>query len=75
MHSDVVLGVAVASDGERVATASDDRTARIYSCSTCEPLDDLVALARSLVTRTISPVERADFLDVAQNTSGERGGD
>ncbi len=47
-HTDAVLGVAFSPDGTRLATASADHTLRIYTTS----IDELMALARSRITRT-----------------------
>ena len=35
---------------------------RIYDCDVCRPFDELVALARSRVTRQLTPAERAEYL-------------
>ncbi len=45
-------------DGHRLATASRDGTSRVYIVD----LDDLVALARSKVTRALSAEECQKFL-------------
>ena len=37
-------------DGERIVTASDDRTALVHDCDECLPYDDLLDLARRRVT-------------------------
>jgi WD40 repeat protein len=45
-HADLIESIAFAPDGRRILTASDDRTAKIYRCETCLPLDRLIALAK-----------------------------
>lgn len=51
MHSESVNAVAVGPD-MRVASASDDRTARIYRCRTCGSIVKLRTLAGELLART-----------------------
>ena len=53
-----VFGVSFSPDGNRLATAGADGTVRIYTLR----LDDLVALARSRVTRSLSEEECRTFL-------------
>ncbi|MFZ5909645.1 MAG: AAA family ATPase [Chloroflexota bacterium] len=53
-----VFGVSFSPDGNRLATAGADGTVRIYTLR----LDDLVALARSRVTRTLTEEECRTFL-------------
>jgi WD40 repeat protein len=45
MHADLINSVAFAADG-RILTTSDDHTARLYRCTTCGPLEEVIALAR-----------------------------
>lgn len=47
-HGGAINSVSVADDG-RILTASDDGTARVYECSTCGPMDELVERARAIV--------------------------
>ncbi|MFZ5818815.1 MAG: AAA family ATPase [Chloroflexota bacterium] len=53
-----VFGVSFSPDGNRLATAGADGTVRIYTLR----LDDLVALARSRVTRSLTDEECRTFL-------------
>jgi WD40 repeat protein len=50
MHSDLINSIEF-GEGAEILTASDDRTAKIYSCSTCGELDDLEQRAKDLVAR------------------------
>jgi hypothetical protein len=45
MHADSVASVDVGVDG-RILSGSDDRTAKIYGCSTCVSDEDLIEQAR-----------------------------
>jgi len=57
-HSAVVGGVAFSPDGNRLATVSDDGTVRIYVL----PIEELVALARTRVSRTLTAEECQRYL-------------
>jgi WD40 repeat protein len=48
MHADSVNAVDVSDDGT-IVTASEDRTAKIYGCSTCVSVDELIARAKEHV--------------------------
>jgi hypothetical protein len=41
--------------------ASRDKTARIYACEVCRPIQDVLALARPRVTRSLTPEEREKY--------------
>jgi WD40 repeat protein len=58
----VVRDVSLAPRGNLIASASDDRTVRLYRCETCVPIDELAALASGRVTRSLTPPERQRFL-------------
>ena len=45
MHGDAVNSVAYSPDGQQLLSAGDDRTARVYRCATCAPVEDLVRMA------------------------------
>jgi WD40 repeat protein len=49
-HSDTISAAHFSPDGERIVTASDDRTALVHDCDECLPYDDLLDLARKRVT-------------------------
>jgi DNA-binding SARP family transcriptional activator len=61
-HTSGVYGVAFSPDGTRLLTASDDGTARVYLLR----IQDLVALARTRLTRTWTPEECQQFLHTNQ---------
>ena len=42
-----------------------DKTARIYACEVCRPIQDVLALARTRVTRGLTPEEREKYLHEA----------
>jgi len=53
-------GLALSPDGTRVAAVADDAI-RLYVL----PIEDLISLARTRVTRTLTPEECLDFLHIA----------
>lgn len=55
-----VFGVSISPDGNHLATAGADGTVRTYVLQT----DDLVALARSRLTRSLTPEECEKYLHV-----------
>jgi len=57
-----ITGVALSPDGQRPAASSDDGTARIYAL----PLDDILAIAKSRVTRALTTDECRKYLHVEQ---------
>jgi WD40 repeat protein len=59
-HMDWVLGVAFSPDGKRLATAGRDRIVNIYALD----IEDLLNLARSRVTRTLTTGECKKYLHV-----------
>ncbi len=61
-HSDEVGSAAFSPDSKYVVTASNDKTARIYACEVCRPIQDVLALARTRVTRSLTPEEREKYL-------------
>jgi WD40 repeat protein len=56
-HRDAVSGVAFSPDGKRLASSSYDRTARVYILN----LPDLFALAKTRITRQLTPTECKDY--------------
>ena len=61
-YGDQVTKAVFSPDGKLIATSSWDRAARIYSCLVCAPFNDLLSIARSRVTQTLTPEERARVL-------------
>lgn len=61
-HADSVNDIDVAADG-RIASASDDWTARIYRCMACGPIEEVVEEARTQV-RVDEPSDDAALSDV-----------
>ena len=57
-----VRGAAFSPDGQRVLTAGEDGTARVYVCASCGSVDDVLALARTRVTRALTSSERRQYL-------------
>jgi WD40 repeat protein len=57
-HSGAIYKVVFSPDGRRLATACEDGTSRVYAL----PIEDLVAIAKSRVTRTLTTEECAKFL-------------
>jgi WD40 repeat protein len=51
VHQDFVNTAQFSPRGDEILTASDDGTARIYGCATCQKLDDLLVLARRMQRR------------------------
>ena len=57
-----VGSAAFSPGGAAVVTASTDGLARLYSCELCAPWRELLNVARSRVTRSLTPAERRAFL-------------
>jgi len=55
-----VFGVSFSPNGTRLATAGGDGTARIYTLQ----MQDLIKLARSRVTRSLTPEECQKYLHI-----------
>jgi AAA-like domain/WD domain, G-beta repeat len=73
-HTAAVNGIAFSPDGTRLATASGDRTARVWDAASewlyVPPakidIEALMALARTRVTRSLTPEECQRYLHVEQ---------
>jgi WD40 repeat protein/basic membrane lipoprotein Med (substrate-binding protein (PBP1-ABC) superfamily)/transcriptional regulator with XRE-family HTH domain len=66
-QSDPVAGLAFSQDGKRLLTASTDGLVRFYLL----PIEDLVTLARSRVTRTLKTEECEQYLHLPQGQCPE----
>lgn len=62
MHS-----AAFSLHGKFVVTASEDNTGQIYACEICGSVGDLLALARTRVTRELTREEREEYLHEPQS--------
>jgi len=60
-HAGAIYRVVFSPDGRRLATASHDGTSRVYAL----PVEDLVAIAKSRVTRALTADECEKFLHTA----------
>lgn len=66
-HTGSVTSAAFSPNGKFVVTASEDKTARIFACEVCGSIEDLLALARTRVTRELTPEEREKYLHEPQS--------
>ncbi len=57
-HTDVVTAVSFSPDGTRLATSSRDETVRVYLLK----IEELIALARSRLTRSLTDAECKQYL-------------
>jgi WD40 repeat protein len=57
-----VSAAAFSPGGRLIATGGADRVVSVIDCEPCRPTDELLALARSRVTRTLTEQERRQFL-------------
>jgi WD40 repeat protein len=57
-----VSSAAFSPDGKFVLTAIADGTAYVYGCEICASLEDLLAIARTRVTRELTSEERKTYL-------------
>ena len=61
-HAGAIYKVVFSPDGRQLATACEDGTSRVYALS----IKDLVAIAKSRVTRALTTEECAKFLHMEQ---------
>jgi WD40 repeat protein len=65
-HTGRVFGVAISSDGTQLATAGQDGTSRVYLLK----IEDLVKLAQSRLTRSLTAEECQKYLHVEACPTG-----
>ena len=61
-HTARIFGIVISPDGTQLATASQDGTSRVYLLK----MEDLVRLAQSRVTRSLTTEECQKYLHVEQ---------
>ncbi|MGD0233297.1 MAG: hypothetical protein ABSC55_02045 [Syntrophorhabdales bacterium] len=59
-HTSAICGVLFSPDGKRLATASLDGTSRVLAL----PIEDLLTIAKSRVTRSLTKEECQKFLHI-----------
>lgn len=59
-HGGIVWGIAFSPDGTRLASAGDDGQVRVWALDT----DDLIKIARSKLTRSLTDAECREYLRV-----------
>lgn len=57
-----VWSAAFSPDGRRVVAGTASGRVRLFSCETCVPGSELLEIARTRVTRALSPQERTQYL-------------
>ena len=67
-HTDIIWSVAFSPDGRFLATSSSDQTIRLYALD----IDELLKLARSRVTRTLTEQERRRSLEIVESPPDEQ---
>ena len=60
-HEDWVGSAQFAPDGKTVVTASGDRTARLWRCMVCGPVDELAAQLQKAIGRDLTEDERRRY--------------
>ena len=66
-----VYGAAYSVDGTRLLVAQSGGSAEVYRCDRCGTADEMLALAKSRVTRQLSPEERSAYLHETLPTATE----
>jgi WD40 repeat protein len=61
-HKDFVNSAMFNPNGSFIVTASRDKTAKIYVCDICGSIEDMLVLAKTRVTRELTPEERKRYL-------------
>jgi WD40 repeat protein len=61
-HTDPVFTATFSPNGKFVVTASAGGTTEIFACEICGSIEDLLALARTRVTRELTCEERQTYL-------------
>ncbi|MER3447392.1 MAG: hypothetical protein C4291_11390, partial [Candidatus Dadabacteria bacterium] len=68
-HTGRIYGIAFSPDGKRIATASIDKTVRIYTLANEGApigIEELISLAKTRVTRPLTPEECRKYMYVEQ---------
>lgn len=61
-HTGPVYAASFGPDSKLVVTAGDDGRALVFRCDACGSIDDLLAMASRLVTRSLTAEERLEYL-------------
>lgn len=62
-HTGPVWRAVFSPDGQRVVTAHDDGTVRVWRCEVCGPIKDVLNFGNQHITRQLTVEERATFLN------------
>ncbi|MBX3326495.1 MAG: hypothetical protein U0223_06775 [Nitrospira sp.] len=60
-HEEGVNSAEFAPDGKTVVTASDDRTARLWPCEVCRPIDEIATRLHKAIGRDLTDEERRQY--------------
>jgi len=60
-HEDTVGSAQFSPDGKWVVTASKDKTARLWRCEVCRPIEELATQLRKAIGRDLTAEERRRF--------------
>ncbi|MCG7755883.1 MAG: hypothetical protein LZF63_04400 [Nitrosomonas sp.] len=60
-HKDEVFNAQFSPDGKSIVTASYDKTARLWPCDICRPIDEIAAELQRRIGRDLTEEERRRF--------------